>query len=167
MPSFMTQHHAAFGLGSTKQEVLSAQGSPKGITPEFHGGETWDYGFTSRGFLRCLIGRDTVEFDSKGKVIAYTNHGGKLRIELFGKRLKKLAGSHFTIGSTMEEVFAAQGTPDGIDYFSCVNTYLWSYFTKMEYVHHTVYFDPRGLVSSVENSCERLNFAVEASIQAA
>lgn len=83
-----------FKPGSTKDEVLAVQGPP-----DRAGGETWSYG------------DDTVTFLG-GRVVYYSNPGGRLMARVLPSNPPALPPGHFTIGSTRDEVLAVQGSPD-------------------------------------------------------
>jgi curved DNA-binding protein CbpA/outer membrane protein assembly factor BamE (lipoprotein component of BamABCDE complex) len=90
-----------FTIGSTKEEVLAAQGEPDKIL-----GLGWFYGYS---WITI----------SDGKVISYTNKGNLRVIEKAREVTQsvfqsKSPSSYFTIGSTKDEVLAIQGTPTSI-----------------------------------------------------
>ena len=88
-----------FTIGSTKEEVLAAQGEPDKIL-----GLGWFYG-------------DSYITISNGKVVSYFNKGN-LRVIDKPKKITNRepsgADSIFRIGSSKKKVLALQGTPDSI-----------------------------------------------------
>jgi len=87
-----------FTIGSTKKEVLAAQGTPSSVF-----GELWYFGASSVTF-------------SNGLVASYSNISNNLRVTLVPTtdvRLAKARG-YFTMGSSKDEVFVVQGVPDSI-----------------------------------------------------
>lgn len=89
---------AFFALGSTKNQVLAVMGTPTRIRRQ-----TWYYGFSS------------IHFKS-GRVAAFDNFFGNLKILMLPASAEKFPRTKrfFTIGSTANEVLAAQGTPTRI-----------------------------------------------------
>ncbi len=89
-----------FTLGSSKDEVLRVQGTPTSVR-----GNRWTYGFSE------------VRFED-GRVVAFDNYFGNLKIRMLpsrkGKSAERSHSPYFTIGSTPDEVLAAQGTPTSI-----------------------------------------------------
>jgi hypothetical protein len=85
-----------FTIGSTKEEVLSVQGTPKAVLDA-----VWMYGDAS------------VNFSGSGRVIGYMNPTGTLSVWLRPREDVSAARSqgYFTIGSTKDEVLAVQGIP--------------------------------------------------------
>jgi hypothetical protein len=85
----------SFTIGSTKDEVLAAQGTPDSLGDSYF-----------------MYGSAIVRFQSD-KVISWSNSGGKLKAQL--APASQVAAKHsFTIGSTKDEVLATQGTPDSL-----------------------------------------------------
>jgi hypothetical protein len=107
-----------FTLGSSKDEVLSVQG-----TPTKPGQYTWEYGFSK------------VEFDRNGKVSSwYASRTDRLKAKMVP--VGSTSKGYFTVGSSKDEVLSAQGTPTKPGQFT------WEYgFSKVE-------FDRNGKVSS-------------------
>lgn len=84
-------------IGSTEREVLLVQGTPTQVE-----GDKWFYGFAELTF-------------KNGRVAGYDNYFGSLKIRLLPSLIgPRPAGDFFTIGSTPEQVLAAQGTPTAI-----------------------------------------------------
>lgn len=110
--------HGYFTLGSKKSEVLAVQGEPDNITKVGRDQEIWYYGSSSITF-------------SEGKVIAYHNYSGDLRVRLTSKESEEKEEEeeekhrYFTIGSKKSEVVAVQGTPDYITRLS--GQEIWGY----------------------------------------
>jgi hypothetical protein len=86
-----------FKPGSTKDEVLSVQGSPDHID-----GDAWFYG------------GDRVTFH-QDRAVSYSNEGGRLRVRILPEKPSALPPDHFSPGSTKDEVLAVQGTPSRIE----------------------------------------------------
>ena len=84
---------ANFTLGSSRDEVLSVQG-----TPDQFGPNTFHYGHSR------------VTFEENQVVGWYRTHSDPLRVELLPN--EPTEAEYFMIGSTRDEVLAAQGTPD-------------------------------------------------------
>jgi outer membrane protein assembly factor BamE (lipoprotein component of BamABCDE complex) len=104
-PSSADETNASFTLGSTRDEVQAAQGTPTEIDKTF--GESWSYSGAR------------VEFRN-GRVFAWSGTPYvKLNVILQPKNLteadKAKARGYFTLGSTKDEVLALQGTPDQLD----------------------------------------------------
>lgn len=83
-----------FTLGSSKQDVTNAMGTPSSII-----GSTWGYGYSS------------VYFDGVSKVIGWSNIGNKLNVSYGAKKEDAVP---FTVGSTKLNVLDAMGTPSSI-----------------------------------------------------
>jgi hypothetical protein len=114
-----------FTVGSTKDQVIHAQGTPDS--------------FTETSFT---YGTSKVYFEN-GKVKSWHVRYTPLNVRL---QPKSNVGerTHFTVGSTRDEVLAAQGTPDA--------------FTDTEFSYGTsrVYFD-KGRVQSWQHGSKKLN----------
>jgi len=84
-----------FSMGSTREEVLAAQGPPDSVR-----GGIWSYGLSKVVF-------------KEGRVKRYSNFDGNLKVRLAPGKEKGERGSRpfFTLGSTRDEVLAVQGTP--------------------------------------------------------
>ena len=111
-----------FTIGSSKDEVLAVQGTPDGFTDT-----SFHYGLSS------------VYFNADGRVTSWDNSAFKeLKVRMFPRVAS--ASTFFTVGSTKDEVLAIQGSPDR--------------FTdnSFQYGLSSVYFDPKGRVTSWENS---------------
>ncbi len=141
-------------LGATKEEVLAAQGSPRGVN-EFAYGETWDYGAEWRYKLwqwEAVYVENRVEFDINGLACAYDNTGGRLILE----PPKDNPKPSFSIGSSKTEVLAIQGCP------ARVTKYLgetWIFYRGLQLsCPATVDFSTDGKVIGVENSLNILKF---------
>lgn len=83
-----------FTLGSTPDEVITAQGTPSGVS-----GDEWWYELSN------------VTFDN-GVVIGWRDYSQNLN-DLLKPKVRS-GKSTFTIGSTRDEVLSAQGTPSGV-----------------------------------------------------
>ncbi len=118
-----------FTLGSGREEVLRAMGTPQVISVAGDK-QTWYYG------------NSTVYFDSRGKVTSWNNYGN-LKVSM-GKWSEP--PSTFTVGSSMEDVIKAMGTPDSI-YTNNFSVYA----TCWRYGWSTVYFDKNGKVLYWDN----------------
>jgi len=120
-----TSHRSFFTVGSSKDDVLAAQGTPDSFTES-----AFRYGF-SRAY-----------FDSDGRVTNWENSALKeLKVRM--QATVPVESSTFTIGSTKDEVLAIQGTPDSITY------------SMFQYGFSRVYFDHQGRVTNWENSALR------------
>src|SRR5438876_1079446 len=89
----------AFGLGSTKDEVLMIQGTPTSVE-----GNRWMYELSSIDF-------------SEGKVESYANASRNLHVQISPVSDPSAAHSrgYFTLGSSPDEVLAVQGTPTSVE----------------------------------------------------
>jgi len=89
----------AFGLGSTKDEVLMIQGTPTSVE-----GNRWMYELSSVDF-------------SEGKVESYANASRNLHVQISPVSDPSAAHSrgYFTLGSSPDEVLAVQGTPTSVE----------------------------------------------------
>jgi hypothetical protein len=109
-----------FTVGSTKDEVLAAQGTPTELSDR-----AWKYGLSA------------VYFDDKGRVstwdIAATD---SLKARLLSSDSGIVRREFFTVGSTKDEVLAAQGTPTGL------SDRTWKYGLS------AIYFDDKARVST-------------------
>jgi len=114
-----------FTVGSTKDQVVHAQGTPDSLT---------DTSFT--------YGTSKVYFEN-GKVKSWSVRSRALKVRLLPKDAVGQR-THFTLGSTKDEVLAAQGTPDA--------------FTESEFSYGSsrVYFD-KGRVQSWQSGSPKLN----------
>ncbi len=83
-----------FTLGSSKQEVIAAQGKPANIT-----GSSWFYGASRVDF-------------KNDSVVAYSDRHQILALEL--KPKKPTDKKYFVLGLTKDEVLAVQGKPTNI-----------------------------------------------------
>jgi len=94
-----------FDLGAHRDEVLLAQGTPSRVD-----GTKWYYGLSEVAF-------------KDGKVVAFNNFFNNLKVVMKPKEGAQpgMSSKGFSIGSTQDEVLAAQGTP------SSVQANLWSY----------------------------------------
>jgi hypothetical protein len=99
---------AYFSRGSTIDEVLALQGTP-----------------TSTIGNRYYWGYSTVDF-SNARVIAWDNSelGRPLKVKMLSKGVAPTSG-YFTMGSTIDEVLALQGTPTS----TIGNRYYWGFST--------------------------------------
>lgn len=84
---------AGFTLGSSRDEVLAWQGSP-----DRSSGNSLHFGTSD------------VYFDDHGKVVGWAN--GKPRLKVVLRAAAPASNEFFTLGSTVDEVVAMQGTPD-------------------------------------------------------
>ena len=141
-----------FTIGSTIEEVLAIQGTPdERVVPTFiHDGKfRYDYD------LRFVYGPSHVGFID-GRVAGWKSPSNRrLNVEL---RPAQSTGdrSHFTVGSTIDEVLTVQGTPDayiGAGKFATKYATNSSVFNLLEFEfgHSKVTFN-RGHVSNWESS---------------
>jgi curved DNA-binding protein CbpA len=103
-----------FSLGSNTNQVIEAMGTPLSII-----GGAWGYGFSN------------VYFDFNGNVEGWSNISNNLRVFIGNK---KQNAPPFTIGSTMNQVIEAMGTP------SSITGSVWGFR------YSSVYFDSNGKV---------------------
>lgn len=89
---------AFFSLGSTRDEVLRVQGTPTRLD-----GNRWFYGFSEIHFRN-------------GRVEDFNNFFGNLKIRMLPSKPADppVQKAFFTIGSSRDEVLAAQGTPTSV-----------------------------------------------------
>jgi outer membrane protein assembly factor BamE (lipoprotein component of BamABCDE complex) len=81
-----------FTVGSTNDEVLAAQGTPTSFSDQY-----WRYGLSSVQF------RD-------GRVVSWnSSQSNPLNVRMLPAQ--RTSNEYFTVGSTKDEVLAAQGTP--------------------------------------------------------
>jgi len=126
-----------FTVGSSKDEVLQAQGNPTGINKyEEMGEEVWSYGFS------------TVTFKN-GRVSEYSNTGRNLKAKMTTSNKSQSNTEYFTVGSSKDEVLQAQGNPTGINKYEEMGEEVWSYGFS------TVTFK-NGRVSEYSNSSRNL-----------
>jgi hypothetical protein len=94
-----------FDLGAHRDEVLLAQGTPSRVD-----GTKWYYGLSE------VVFKD-------GKVVAFNNFFNNLKVVMKPRNGAQpgMPSNGFSVGSTQDEVLAAQGTP------SSVQANLWSY----------------------------------------
>lgn len=87
-----------FTLGSNKNDILLVQGTPTRVEAN-----KWYYGFSEIRF-------------KNGRVEEYDNYFGDLNVRLLPSRSSPpaLRRGPFTLGATMDEVLAIQGTPTSI-----------------------------------------------------
>jgi len=113
-----------FTVGSTKDEVLAAQGTPNSFSAT-----TWTYGCCSQVYF------------AGGVVTSWHNSGfADLRARMMTSEPTSRTPGYFTVGSTKDEVLAVQGTPNS---FSATT---WTYGCCSQ-----VYF-AGGVVTSWHNS---------------
>lgn len=97
-------HKSYFTLGSTKEEVLRIQGTPKQF-----GEYEWSYGLS------------TVQFRND-RVVSWTIYAvNPLRVKMLPSAPVSGPHDYFTVGSSKDAVLAVQGTP------TQVGDYEWSY----------------------------------------
>jgi len=101
-----------FKVGSTKNEVIAAQGSPTRVSRfDRLNMEIWYYGLA------------TVTFRND-RVAEWLNIGFGLNVDM-GK--KNPNAPPFSVGSTKDEVIASEGTPDSIKLFPALKQEIWFY----------------------------------------
>jgi outer membrane protein assembly factor BamE (lipoprotein component of BamABCDE complex) len=116
---------STFTLGSTKEDVIRAMGTPTGITVyQALGKEEWHYSYS------------TVTFNNKGIVVEWNDLANVLKVFLGNPK----AGSTFTLGSTKEDVIKAMGTPTSINVYQALGKEEW------HYSYSTVTFNNKGIV---------------------
>lgn len=117
----------AITLGSSKEDVVRAMGTPHYIHPVFH---SWAYEMGSY-----------VYFDNQYNVKGFSNKGN-LKVQM---GVKVSSAPPFTIGSSKADVLSAMGTPDSI---SNANKAYWSYGESRvyfsEYEGHVESFTNKG-----------------------
>jgi curved DNA-binding protein CbpA len=108
-----------FTLGSTKNEVMAIQGTPRHVVFMDGGKEVWNYN-----------AQDRVEFNTAlGRVQAYSNFSGNLRVCLVpGPNVTSYG--FFTAGSHKDEVVRLQGTPRSISVDRTLANEKWRYFRE-------------------------------------
>jgi hypothetical protein len=94
LPSGPGHRQGYFTVGSTKDEVLAAQGTPAEFTESF-----WKYGSSTVYFQSGRVTSWNILPDSPLKAEMLPGGPGPYRL------------GYFTVGSTKDEVLAAQGTP--------------------------------------------------------
>lgn len=114
-------------LGSTTQDILNAFGTPKRLSP-------WLPSISQKfiGYGNC-----TINLDENGIIDGWINNGSTM----INMGSKDPSSKPFSIGSTMDDVLKAAGTPDRV-----TKLYTWSYGNS------TVYFDNEWKVKKVANS---------------
>ena len=101
-----------FTLGSSKNDVLHAQGTPRKIDRS-SSSEVWYY---SGGWIRFSLPAELVaEWD-----------GGNLNVQLLPTTTKSSTPGYFTLGSSKDDVLHAQGTPRKIDRSSSSEVWYYS-----------------------------------------
>ncbi|MCM3611684.1 NERD domain-containing protein [Planococcus sp. MERTA32b] len=115
-----------FSLGSSKDEVVNAMGTPTFIST-FN--NEWGYGGS------------TIDFDSNDIVIGWTDFMENLSVSL-----GSATGSYFSLGSTKEEVVNAMGTPTSISI----------YRNEWGYGGSTIEFDENDVVIGWTDYLEKL-----------
>ncbi len=119
-------------LGSTKQDVINAMGTPDSIN-DYYSFIEWGYELSS------------IKFDNNGKVIGWNDLSKNLKVSLGEKDLNSPS---ITLGSTEQDVINAMGTPDSInDYYS---------FTEWGYELSSIQFDNSGRVIKWNNLSNNL-----------
>ncbi len=105
-----------FSLGSTQDEVLRVQGTPTRVE-----GSKWYYGFSEVSFRN-------------GRVDGFDNYFGSLKVRMQpAVQPVEAMRTTFTLGSSMDEVLAVQGTP------TSVRGNLWGYdFSSVLFRHGRV-----------------------------
>lgn len=107
-----------FTIGSSKDEVFAAQGTPTKL-----GLRQWEYGYSR------------VEFDHEGRVTGWYNSPvNLLKVKMLP--MSSSPKSYFTVGSSKDEVLATQGTPTKPG------------LRQWEYGYSRVEFDSDGRVTS-------------------
>jgi len=87
-----------FTLGTTSDDVLGVQGTPTRVE-----GSKWYYGFSEIVF-------------KNGRVEGFDNYFGILKVKMLPSAsvVEGTPRPHFTVGSSMDDVLAVQGTPSSI-----------------------------------------------------
>ncbi|MFG0317182.1 MAG: hypothetical protein ACF8XB_07915, partial [Planctomycetota bacterium JB042] len=116
---------AFFTVGSTKDDVLRVQGSPRRFSDD-----RWEYGYSF------------VEFEGDRVVRWYDSRAHALRARLVPAE-GVAAPSYFTVGSTKDEVLLVQGSPPRFD------------DRRWEYGYSFVEFDDAGRVVDWYDSGQR------------
>ncbi|MEW6235312.1 MAG: hypothetical protein AB1656_07995 [Candidatus Omnitrophota bacterium] len=113
-----------FKAGSTKEEVIAAQGSPSRVSRfEQLKMEIWSYGLA------------TVTFRNE-RVAEWLNIGSVLNIDM-GK--KNPDASPFAVGSSKEDVLASEGTPKSVKLFPALKQEIWFYgFSTVTFIDGAV-----------------------------
>lgn len=114
---------AYLSIGSSEDDVLRVQGTPTRVEQD-----KWFYGFSEIKF-------------KDGRICDYNNYFGNLKLRLQPAGEPGSQKAYFTIGSSPDEVIAAQGTP------TSVQGGVWAY--DFAYV-----FFRDGKVSSVSSSSD-------------
>jgi hypothetical protein len=93
-PSSESPSSEFISIGSTQEDVLRIQGPPQVVR-----GQTWVYGISELGF-------------KEGRVVRYNNFDGRLKVRILPSRaMPSPPPAFYSIGSSMDEVLAIQGTP--------------------------------------------------------
>ena len=132
----------AFALGSSRDEVLSVQGTPTSVESN-----RWMYELSSVDF-------------ADGKVEGYANVSRNLRVRLEpqGDVTAARTRGYFTLGSTTNEVVAVQGTPTSVQgrrfryessYVDFANGRVESYYSASRNLHVRV--NPAADVTAVRS----------------
>lgn len=112
LPSGPGHRPGYFTVGSTKDEVLAAQGTPAEFSES-----SWKYGSSTVYFLSGRVTSWNILSDSPLKAEMLPSGPGPYRL------------GYFTVGSTKDEVLAAQGTPSELGESS------WKYGSSTVYFH--------------------------------
>jgi outer membrane protein assembly factor BamE (lipoprotein component of BamABCDE complex) len=97
---------STFSLGSTKETVISAMGTPTTIYDYLN---SWVYGYSS------------IDFDINDRVVGWDNSENNLNVSLGNAK----GGVLISLGSTKETVIAAMGTPTTI--YASLNSWVYGY----------------------------------------
>jgi curved DNA-binding protein CbpA/outer membrane protein assembly factor BamE (lipoprotein component of BamABCDE complex) len=119
--------NATFSLGSSKQEVVDAMGTPTSVSTYDN---SWEYGYSQ------------VRFNYNHQVTGWSDISNNLKVYL-GDALPKTT---FTVGSSKQEVIEAMGTPTSIS----------TYDNSWGYKYSTVKFDDNDNVESWSNISKNL-----------
>ena len=134
----------AFAIGSTKSDVMSAQGKPTATRViEGSGQEIWTYGASTVTFATA-----------NGSVTGWNDLAGGLHVDLGPQG--KWSESFFSLGSPKNAVLDIQGTPTAVTSSAAPNDETWRYGTS------SVSFDATtGLVTGWGNFDGRLKVEME------
>lgn len=118
---------ANFTIGSTIEEVLAMQGTPdERVVPTLISGDKYRHDYD----LHFVYGPSFVGFID-GRVAGWKSAGNRRLNVVLRPGQSTGERSHFTVGSTIDEVLAVQGTPDVYSIFGAL---------EFEYGHSVVTF---------------------------
>lgn len=153
-PVQRTLQAGTIGLGSTTDEVRALLGPADRLDSLFeeYGYVTWEYSIPGEYIS------DQIQFETEnGRVVSWNDYSGTLPVSVALDQSSP-GTSEFGIGSSYEDVFAANGIPTSVE--ATYGTERWQYGsenTEYFFETNTVQFDENGTVVQWSNRYQGLH----------